>query len=94
MPQKNHTSSLTLPMILEAFNIRLAPKTVPVPVRIIKQGPATIVFWNDETKTVVKRAKEEPDDDYNAFTAALTKKIYGSNNKIKNYLKIVETIRK
>lgn len=57
------------------------------PLKIIVNGPATIVFWKDGTKTVVKCAKGESWDIYNAFTAALTIKIFGSNSKIKKILK-------
>ena len=78
------------------FNITLEPKRIemPFPVKIIKQGPATIIFWRDGTKTVVKRAEGEPDDDYAAFTAAVAKKVYGSGNKIKSMLRRTETIQK
>lgn len=41
------------------------------PKRIIKNNNAMIVFWNDGTKTIVKRASDELDSDYAAFTAAL-----------------------
>lgn len=78
------------------FNITLEPKRIemPFPIKIIKQGPATIVFWRDGTKTVVKRAEGEPDDDYAAFTAAVAKKVYGSNSKIRQYLNKTTVIRK
>lgn len=58
------------------------------PNRILKSGPATIVFWKDGTKTVVKPEADTILDDYAAFTAAVAKKIYGSNSHIK---KIIET---
>ena len=58
-----------------------------LPVKILKSGNATIVFWNDGEKTIVKRAEDEPDNEYAAFTAALAKKIYGSNNAIKKIIK-------
>ena len=78
------------------FNITLEPKRIemPFPIKIIKQGPATIVFWRDGTKTVVKRAEGEPDDDYAAFTAAVAKKVYGSGSKIKSLLRKTKTARK
>jgi hypothetical protein len=48
------------------------------PKKIIKSGPCTIVFWNDGTKTMVRRAMdEETDSPYEAFTAALAIKIFG-----------------
>lgn len=56
--------------------------------RILKSGNRTIVFWEDGTKTVVKRAADEEDDDYAAFTAALGIKLYGSNTALK---RLIET---
>lgn len=57
------------------------------PIRIIVNGPATIVFWEDGTKTVVKCIDGEPWDIYHAFTAALAKKVYGNNSRIHKILK-------
>ncbi len=59
------------------------------PKRILRSGPATIVFWQDGTKTIVKRAPDEEDNAYAAFTAALAIKIFGSNSKLK---KMVERL--
>ncbi len=45
----------------------------------------TIVLWKDGTKTVVKPMEGTPDSEmsyYSAFTAALAKKIYGSNTQV------------
>lgn len=58
-----------------------------IPKRILRHGPATIVFWCDGTKTVVKRAPDEPDNEYTAFTAALAIRIFGSNSKLKKIVK-------
>lgn len=55
----------------------------PLPDRILKSGDRTICFWSDGTKTVVKRAADEPDNDYIAFTAALAKRAFGSNSAVK-----------
>ena len=55
--------------------------------RILKSGPATIVFWGDNTKTIVKRAEDEEESDYAAFTAALAKKVYGSNSAVIKMIK-------
>ena len=69
------------------FPMVLLLKMCPFPVRIIKSGRATIVFWFDGSKTVVKRAESEPNDGYTAFCAALAKKIYGSNSFLKSVIK-------
>lgn len=57
------------------------------PNKIIKSGNRTIVFWSDGTKTIVKRADDEPDSDYAAFTAALAIKIFGSNSAVKRIVR-------
>ena len=51
--------------------------------KIITNGPATIVFWNDRTKTIVKRDNYDEDDLYDAVANALAKKIFGSNSAFK-----------
>lgn len=58
------------------------------PKRILRSGPATIVFWQDGTKTIVKRCLDDAiDSPYTAFTAALAIKIFGSNSKLKKMVK-------
>ena len=64
------------------------------PMRILRHGPATIVFWCDGTKTVVKRAPDEPDNEYTAFTAALAIRIFGSNSKLKKIVKTFTEVGK
>lgn len=59
------------------------------PVKIIKNGPATVVFWKDGTKTVVKCAPETTPSDYDAFTAALAIKIFGNNSRLKKMIKVL-----
>lgn len=54
----------------------------PLPKRILRTEGATIVFWEDGTKTVVKPMEGTQRSDYDAFTAALAKKIYGTNSAV------------
>lgn len=58
------------------------------PVRIIYNPPATIVFWADGDKTVVKCSKTEEFNKYHGFCAALAKRVIGNNSQI---MKIVES---
>ena len=60
------------------------------PKRILRNGRATIVMWADGTKTIVKRAEGEPDNDYTAFTAALAIKCYGSNSEVNRIVRKTE----
>lgn len=55
----------------------------PTITRIICNGPATIVFFDDKTKVVVKRNKDDQQDIYAAVAFAVMKKLYGSNSRFK-----------
>lgn len=57
------------------------------PKKIIFNKPATIVFWEDGTKTVVKCSEDDKYSEYFGFLAALAKKIYGNSSRVR---KIVE----
>ena len=67
-------------------------KNVDIRVKnIIHNGPCTIVFWMDSTKTVVKLKEGDTYDPYAAFCIAVAKKLYGNNSKIS---KIVDRFSK
>lgn len=54
--------------------------------RILQSGNRVIVFWGDDTKTIVKRSDDTKDDIYGAFTAALAIKVYGNNSQVKKVI--------
>lgn len=76
--------------ILEELEVVMpAYRTIPDMIdRVLFNPPATIIFWKDGTKTVVKA---DPDEDpyipYLGFCAAIVKKIFGTNSSIKKILK-------
>jgi hypothetical protein len=56
--------------------------------KIIFNGPKTIVLWTDGTKTIVSMSKDETNfDPEAAFCAAYTKRMFGTNSKIKRIIK-------
>lgn len=55
--------------------------------RIIFNNPATVVFWTDGTKTVVKCMEGQEFSEYYGFLAALAKKVYGTNSAVKRIVK-------
>ena len=58
------------------------------PLRVIRNGPATVVFWKDGTKTVVKCH----DEDYDAekgLAMALCRKLWG-RCQTERYVRMVE----
>ena len=63
--------------------VNTSKPTAPVVKRIVYHDPATIVFWQDGTKTVVKCMDGEPFEKYAGFCAALAKKVFGSTSKAK-----------
>lgn len=48
--------------------------------KVIFNDPATIVYWGDGSKTVVKCCKEESFDPEKGFAMAFLKKLYGNDN--------------
>lgn len=54
--------------------------------RIVFSDPATIVFWEDGTKTVVKCMKGERFERYAGFAAACMKKLFGSTSRAKSIM--------
>ena len=51
--------------------------------RIIESGNATIVFFEDGNKVVVRRSKDTAPNLYEAVSAAIAIKLYGSNSAFK-----------
>ena len=58
------------------------------PQRIVRNGPATIVFWRDGTKTVVKCHDEEYDAE-KGLAMALARKLWG-RCQTERFVKMVE----
>lgn len=54
--------------------------------RVIFHDPATIVYWKDGTKTVVKCQDEEFDKE-KGLLAAIAKKVYGNKGSFNNVIK-------
>lgn len=63
-------------------------RCLAIPKRIIRNGPALIVFWNDGTKTVVKCHNEEFDYE-KGLAMALARKLWNRSQTIK-YVKSIE----
>jgi hypothetical protein len=68
------------------------PKSMLTPTtkvdRIVFNDPATIVFWKDGTKTIVKCSDNEDFNPYFGFCAAVAKRVFGNNSQVR---KMVES---
>lgn len=54
--------------------------------KVIFNNPATIVFWSDGTKTVVK-ANDETFDKEKGLAMAISKKVFGNKGNYYNWFK-------
>ena len=61
-------------------------------IKAIRSGKATIVFWSDGTKTIVKLSGEDFDNFEAAISAAVLKKVLGSRAKVKAFLEEVQEV--
>ena len=66
-------------------SVPITPK-IPIPKKVKFSGPATIILWEDGTKTVVKC---QEDDVFNEYTGVLTcfaKKMFGNKANFNNII--------
>ncbi len=63
------------------------------PKEIIYNDAATIVYWSDGTKTVVKCNENDEYSEYAGFVAAVAKKMYGGTGPINQIIKSKKTVR-
>lgn len=77
----------------EHNNIMLRIKSVEI-VKVIFNNPATIVFWSDGKKTVVKCAGDEAFDEEKGLAMAISKRVLGNKgnyyNEFKKWLPTIE----
>jgi len=62
-------------------------KTLPTIDKVIFNKPATIVFWNDKTKTVVKCRDTDDFNEVYGLAMAVAKKYFGSSSALKKAAK-------
>lgn len=55
--------------------------------RVVFNGPATIVLWSDKTKTVVKCGKRDKFDPEKGLAMAIVKKMFGNKGDYYNIIK-------
>ena len=70
----------------EHSNIMLRNKSVEI-TKVIFNNPATIVFWSDGKKTVVKCACDEAFDEEKGLAMAISKRVLGNHGNYYNEFK-------
>lgn len=68
--------------LIENNNEQIVEQSIPEIVNVIFNDPATIVYWSDGTKTVVKCQKDKGDvySKESGLAIAIAKKAFGNNN--------------
>ena len=96
------SKKLYTPMLISPFSAELEidmlrsriakaeKNAIPHAKKILKNGDYMTVLWTDGTKTIVKRAADEAESGYAAFTAALGIKCFGSNSALKRIVASAE----
>ena len=77
------------PNPIKSWNVN----TVPPIKKVIFSDPATIVIWEDDTKTIVKagkndKGKQEKYDSEKGLAMAICKKLFGTNKSGSNYYEV------
>ena len=84
---KNSLEKMLYWMFLDDDELEIARKTreksakMPRIVDVIYNKPATIVFWSDGTKTVVKCGKHDKYTAETGLAMAIVKKLYGNTGR-------------
>lgn len=80
--------SFTPPLIdyTEFWRIKTVPREYRID-KVIFNGPATIVFWKDGTKTVVKCGPNDVFDKEKGIAMCFVKKIYQNKGRYNNVFK-------
>ena len=76
---------------LAIFSENLYDKSTYTINHVIFNGPATIVFWEDGKKTVVKRKNGDHDNRSMAIMYAIMKRMFGSTSAVNRYIDKVVT---
>ena len=77
----------------ESFIEMICKNINETPKKVIFNPPATIVFWYDGTKTVVKVAKGEKYDPFTGYCVACCKHIF-KNNDYRNLFRALQADNK
>lgn len=90
MPPKNgNTGTFHFDDFIKPF-FSLGVVSLPHIDHVVFNGPATIVFWKDGTKTVVKHDGKGRKDKRQAILYAFIRKIYGEGKSYHNILNEIE----
>lgn len=94
MDQNNAALIMRYPYIPDRIVVRsdqaadlIVYRPAPQIKRVIYNNPATVVYWTDGTKTVVKCQSGDTFSEETGLMAAMLKRIYGNDNTYNKVMK-------
>ena len=75
------STKITAREINTKLNLPVSFMPIPMITKIVFSNPATIVFWADGTKTVVKCMEGQEFNEYYGVACAIMKRFFGNNSK-------------
>lgn len=85
--RRNDSFTFKLDAVVTDFDIVRAFYGLPQPENVIFHYPATIVYWDDGTKTVVKCGEDDTYDKEKGLALCYMKKYYGNKGSYNEILK-------
>lgn len=82
---KDYESYELFPVIPDCLKVAMQ---IPFVENVIINPPATIVFWNDGTKTVCKCSKVDTFDAEKGIAMCFMKKIFGNPSQVRRFMKL------
>lgn len=83
VPNTANYRSKDITMKVESYELVFLPAIK----KVIFNAPATIVFWNDGKKTIVKASKDEEFSEEVGLCEAIAKRYFGSRSALLNAVK-------
>lgn len=83
---EDNETPVTFKEFLDAFEPVNFEVKLPKIKKVIRNEDATIILFEDGSKSVVKKEPLVKDDQYTAFCCAITKRIFGSTTKAMEFM--------
>lgn len=80
------STKITARDINAKLNLPVSFMPIPMITKIVFNNPATIVFWADGTKTVVKCMEGQEFNEYYGVACAIMKRYFGNNSKASSFV--------
>ena len=87
MPTNNENKYFDYTAIPTGWSFTAIGRIFPNIEKVIYNNPATVVFWKDHTKTVVKCQGEDSYDPQKGFMLCILKKLMGNQGNYNNFIK-------